>query len=93
MQTTNENSGASKSDRFFYITLRIGTPEQIEEMFSNLQRESRRLLDNIISLIYFMRGAVSYTEAMNMSYAERDVLNSFLERRFEAEKKSSFPVY
>ncbi len=62
-------------------------------MFATLQRESERLLDSVITMIYFMRGAVSYSEAMNMTYAERTLVSTFIERRFEAEKKNPHPVY
>jgi len=62
-------------------------------MFDSLQRESRQLLKSIVTLIYFMRGAVSYSEAMNMSYAERQVLDDFLEKRLEIEKKNPYPCY
>jgi hypothetical protein len=62
-------------------------------MFASLQRESKRLLDSIITLIYFMRGALSYTEAMNMSQAERVIVSDFIEKRLEIEKKSPNPVY
>jgi hypothetical protein len=62
-------------------------------MFAGLQRESQRLLDSIITMIYFMRGAVSYTEAMNMSFAERAAISTFIENRLEAEKKNPNPVY
>ncbi len=93
MQTKNKLTGTNKPNCVFYLTLRTGTPEQIQEMFSGLQREGRQLLDSIISLIYFMRGAVSYTEAMNMSFAERDILAHFLSNRLEIEKKSSNPIY
>lgn len=62
-------------------------------MFATLQRESERLIDGITTLIYFMRGAVSYTEAMNMSYAERSIMERFLEKRFETEKKNPNPIY
>lgn len=40
-----------------------------------------------------MRGAVSYTEAMHMSFAERSIIESFIEKRLEAEKKSPHPIY
>ena len=62
-------------------------------MFATLQRESERLLDSIITMIYFMRGALTYTEAMNMSFAERTLFARFIERRLEIEKKSPHPVY
>lgn len=62
-------------------------------MFATLQRESERLIDSIIGLIYFMRGALSYTEAMNMSFAERTIVNSFIETRLEQEGKNPYPNY
>ena len=65
----------------------------IQQMFAILQRESERLIDSIITMIYFMRGSVSYSEAMNMSFAERSLITSFIERRFETEKKNPSPVY
>jgi hypothetical protein len=40
-----------------------------------------------------MRGAISYTELMNMSIPERMILKEFLEERFEAESKNPNPTY
>lgn len=62
-------------------------------MFAALQRDGERLVDSVLTLIYFMRGAVSYTEAMNMSYGERELAGKFIERRLEVEKKNPSPVY
>lgn len=93
MQKGDEGFSSGESDRFFYITLKSGDQEKITKMFNSLQREGRALLDSIISLIYFMRGALSYTEAMNMSFAERQVVSEFIEKRLEQEKKSPSPVY
>jgi len=62
-------------------------------MFAALRRESERLIDSILTLIYFMRGSLSYSEAMNMSYAERELVGKFIERRLEVEKKNPYPVY
>lgn len=44
-------------------------------------------------MTYYMRGAVSYTEAMNMSHVERHQFTSFLEQRLDAESKNPHPVY
>lgn len=75
------------------MTLRTRDPTRIQKMFSDLQREAKMLLDDIITIIYFMRGAVSYTEAMHMSYAERQSIESFIEKRLETQKKNLHPVY
>ena len=62
-------------------------------MFARLQRESKQLIDSVVTLIYFMRGSLSYTEAMNMSQSERTIVSSFVEKRLDAEKNSPHPVY
>lgn len=62
-------------------------------MFATLQRDGERLIDSILTLIYFFRGAISYSEAMNMSYAEREIAAKFIEKRLESEKKNPHPVY
>lgn len=67
--------------------------KDIEDMFATFQREGERLIESILTLIYFMRGAISYTEAMNMSLAERELAGKFIERRLEVEKKNPSPVY
>jgi len=40
-----------------------------------------------------MRGAISYTELMNMSATERQIVSEFIDERLEIEKKNLHPVY
>jgi len=62
-------------------------------MFNRLRGEGRALIKDVVSLTYFMRGAISYTEMMNMSFAERDLVHEFIDERLETEKKNPHPVY
>ena len=62
-------------------------------MWSGLQKDVENLIDGIISLVYFMRGAISYEEMMRRSPGERDRISHFLDKRFETEKKNPNPVY
>jgi hypothetical protein len=55
--------------------------------------ESRELVRSFISLVYFMRGSISYDQMMWRTYAERVLIKEFLEERFEEEKKNPYPVY
>ena len=54
---------------------------------------TRALISEVIQLVYFMRGAVSYTEAMNLTYGEREMIGKFIEERLEAEAKRPHPNY
>lgn len=40
-----------------------------------------------------MRGAVTYTEAMHMTYAERRIVDEFLQARFKQESTRQYPQY
>lgn len=62
-------------------------------MVNQMNRESKSLLDSALQLTYFMRGAVSYNEIMNMSRVERDAIAEFVEGRLEVERKRPNPVY
>lgn len=62
-------------------------------MFHNLQITRSNIIDNIISLVYFMRGSITYTEMLNLSYYERQAISLFLEKRLEQEDKKLHPIY
>lgn len=62
-------------------------------MIRDLQQEATNLIDGIISLVYFMRGAIGYEELMRRTPGERDRINAFLDKRFETEKGNPHPVY
>lgn len=62
-------------------------------MFEYMDRERRLILDNIIQLVYFMRGAIQYRDMLNMSQIERQAVATFLEKRLEAEKDKMYQNY
>lgn len=62
-------------------------------MFERLDRERRLILENIIQLVYFMRGAIQYHDMLNMSQIERQAVAMFLEKRLDAEKEKMYPNY
>ena len=40
-----------------------------------------------------MRGGVTYSEGMNMSYQERDIINDIIKENLETTKKSGLPFF
>jgi hypothetical protein len=68
-------------------------PEDVSNYIRRLQREAQDIVKSVISLVYFMRGAISYTEMMQMSVPERHLISEFLDERFEVESKSPHPIY
>jgi hypothetical protein len=62
-------------------------------MIGMMQDEARAIVDNAISLAYFMRGGITYSEIMNLTSGVRDRIEVFLKNRLESEAKSMNPVY
>ena len=46
-----------------------------------------------IKMCWYMRGGVTYNEAMNMSSKERDIINSIIKENLETTKKSGLPFF
>lgn len=62
-------------------------------MFAALQREAESIVDGIIELTYFMRGAIGYEEMMRRTYGERQRIGTFIEKRLNVEMKRMYPQY
>lgn len=62
-------------------------------MFSRLQADSRALVKDIVQLVYFMRGAVTYEEMWRRTPGERSVMSDFITERLESESKKLNPIY
>ena len=73
--------------------IKSGDEQQISKVLITLAAQSKQIIKSIIELIYFMRGSLSYEEAMAMSPFERIEVSEFVNKRLEQEGKKSFPVY
>ena len=63
-------------------------------MFERLGKEITIIIDNIINMVYYMRGAVDYDSAlMFMSAGERDRISRFVNKHLESQSKSMHPIY
>lgn len=93
MWKSDNSNSTDESALFFYITLRQGTPEDIQRMFSTLRGDIERTVDSILELCWFMRGSIGYEEMMLRTSGERQRIGKFIERRLESQKNSFNPVY
>jgi len=51
-----------------------------------LGSETRNILRSVTELVYYMRGGLAYTEAMNMSAGEREVVANFINKAMKNAK-------
>lgn len=73
--------------------LKSGDPQQTQQMIKQLSGEVNNIVESVIELCYYMRGAITYDEMMNRTSGERDRISTFVHERLDSQKKSMHPVY
>lgn len=58
-------------------------------MFADLKGQAGKLIENAYELVYFMRGAVSYSEILEMTPGERSIMSDFISKRIKTEIKNN----
>jgi hypothetical protein len=58
-----------------------------------MEQEADSVRKETIKMCWYMRGGVTYSEAMNMSSKERDIINSIIKDNLETTKKSGLPFF
>ena len=62
-------------------------------MFGQLRDSSRAITKGVVEMVYFMRGAISYNDALLMTPGERDLVKEFISERLESESKKMYQNY
>lgn len=67
--------------------------EDMEKYFSRLEYQSKALKEEAFRLSWYMRGGLTYSEAMMLSYSEREIISKLIKDNLEITKKSGLPFY
>jgi len=57
-----------------------------------LDKQARGIKKDSLKLCWYMRG-LSYSEVMNMSYEEREIISEIVKDNLETTKKSGMPFF
>ena len=58
-----------------------------------METHTRNIRLDVLKLCWYMRGGVTYDEAMQMSQAERDIIDVIVKENLETTKKSGLPFF
>ena len=67
--------------------------EEIVGLLENMENQSKALRDDILRICWYMRGSVSYDEAMMLSKTDRDVIGKIIKENLEITQKSKIPFF
>jgi hypothetical protein len=62
-------------------------------MVDAMEKETRDIRLDVLKLCWYMRGGVTYEEAMQMSQQERSIINNIVKDNMETTKKSGLPFF
>lgn len=68
--------------------LKSGDVERIQQMIKRMQKEARLILRGIVEMAWIMKGAISYTELLHMTYPEKNIVSEFIDKNSEVIKNS-----
>lgn len=65
--------------------------EAIVRFLESYDKESKAIKNESLRFAWYMRGGLSYEEAMYLSQAEREMIGKIIEDNIEITKKSGIP--
>ena len=57
------------------------------------ERDVKGIKQNILKMCWYMRGGITYGEAMEMSIQEREIIGKIIEENLETTKKSGMAFF
>ena len=67
--------------------------DAIVDLIHSYERQSRALKDELLRFCWFMRGGLSYSDAMLLSSDERKLVGEIVKDNLETSKKSGMPFF
>jgi hypothetical protein len=65
---------------------------EILALSDKMDKEARALKKDALRLCWYMRG-LSYSEAMNMSWEDREIIGEIIKYNLETTKKTGLPFF
>ena len=62
-------------------------------MIDGMEQESQQIRDEALKMCWYMRGGLTYTEAMNLGHRERNTVSALIKENLETTKKSGMPFF
>jgi len=71
----------------------ISNSEQIATLVDGMEKESNLIRQEALQLCWYMRGGLSYDQALQLSVGERKIINEIVKGNLETTKKSGLPFF
>jgi hypothetical protein len=80
-------------DKFFRGRLLVLDSEQIAAMVEAMEKESNDIKQEAIKMAWYMRGGITYEQALQLNATERKTVSALIKDNLETTKKSGLPFF
>lgn len=63
------------------------------KLVNSMEKDTENIRLDILKLCWYMRGGITYDEAMALSVAERGIINNIVKENLETTRKSGLPFF
>ena len=67
--------------------------EEIVEYIKELEDDAKALKEELLNVCWYMRGGITYEEAMMLSHEERNIISGIITENLETTKKTQLPFF
>ncbi len=62
-------------------------------MIEQMDKETQNIRLDVLKMCWYMRGGITYEEAMQMSQSEHEIINGIIKENLETTKKTQLPFF
>jgi hypothetical protein len=63
------------------------------ELIVDYEKQVKRLKEEALKMCWYMRGGITYDEAMALSFLERELINDIVKNNMDVTQKSGLPFF
>ena len=69
------------------------TNDKIVEYIEEFDKDSKAIKRDLLTTCWYMRGSISYDDAMMLSYEDREIIAKIIKDNLETTKESGLPFF
>ena len=67
--------------------------DQINDLIEEMEKEVTNIKEEAVKMTWYMRGGLSFEQALRLSLSERTIINELIKENLETTKKSGLPFF
>lgn len=71
----------------------ISDPARITKIIDEMDQEAKAIRNETLKMCWYMRGGLTYNEAMNLGHHEREMISKLIKDNLETTKKTGLNFF